>query len=569
MVKQSVIAALVVALVGCRDDNAAGDGPEPSDGGDGSGSADESGGDGDGDGGSTGGEVDQGDPLDPAATLTRASLDLRGIRPTLDELEALAADPAALDVMISAYVDDPAFAVRVRDIFAGAWRTRIDEYPLLDGIYAYDPNGPTHGAIGEEALNLIAYVAMNDLPFSEILRSTDTFVDPVLLDGWPLEPLEAGGEWLPEGTVRARYTDGRPTAGVLTLNSVYWRHSSTVENANRGRTNALSQALLCQSYLDRPIDFPTNLDLTDSESIRDAIGTNAACQACHSTLDPLASHLWGFMYAGDQPSPTYSVGNEYDWQIYTDAPPGYFGVPTNRLVDLGEQIAGDERFVSCTVRRVYEGLLGRKAVLQDEGALAEHREAFLAANLSLKELTRSIVGDPSYRGARWTPVFGGDPEPVIRKVAAVDVLGRSLAELSGYRLQYGGRDATRLDFALRRLAGGSDRGDSQSVSTGAVLVQRRLAEAGAIFLVDSALAGQPTGGRLDVLLTALDLGAAPATSDVVALVRLARSSELAADDPELVALEQLWTDVAAVANPNEAWIALITAVLADPDHILY
>ena len=102
-----------------------------------------------------------------------------------------------------------------------------------------------------------------------------------------------------------------------------------------------------------------------------------------------------------------------------------------------------------------------------------------------------------------------------------------------------------------------------------MLVQRRLAEAGAIFLVDSVLAGQPTGGRLDALLNGLDLGAAPATSDVVALVRLARSSELAADDPELVALEQLWTDVAAVANPNEAWIALITAVLADPDHILY
>lgn len=571
MVRRTAILAIVLGLGACRDDDANnsgassvaddGDGTGP----DGDGTADDSGG---GEGGS-GGEVDPGDPLEPAAVLTRASLDLRGVRPTVGELDALAADPAALEPMIAAYVDEPAFGSRVRDIFAGAWRTRIDEYPLLDGVYAYDPSGPTHDAIGDETLNLLAYVAMNDLPFSEVVRSTETFVDPVLLDGWPLEQLEDGGEWLPPGTVRARYTDGRPTSGVLTLNAVYWRHSSTVENANRGRTNALSQALLCQSYLDRPIDFPTNLDLTDSESIRDAIHSNAACQACHSTLDPLASHLWGFMYPDDEPSPTYSPGSEYDWQIYTDAPPGYFGVPTNRLVDLGDQIAGDERFLSCTVRRMYEGLLGRKAVLEDEGALAEHREAFLESNLSLKELTRSIVRDPSYRGARWEPRFGGDPAPVVRKVAAVDVLGRSLADLSGYHLRYGGRDATRLDFAVRRLAGGSDRGDSLAVSTGAVLVQRRLAEAGAMFLVDAAIAGETTGGRLDPLLASFDLGAAPSPEDVAALVRLARTTELALDDPELVALGQLWADVDAITTPNEAWIALLTAVLADPDHILY
>lgn len=577
MVRRLATAVMLVGLgVGagaCRDDDARQDVGAASDG-------DDSDGDGDVDGDGTAddtadesggdqGDVDEGEPLAPAELLTRASLDLRGVRPTVDELDALAADPDALDAMIAAYVDEPAFGSRVRDIFAGAWRTRIDEYPLLDGIYAYDPSGPTHDAIGDEALNLIAYVAMNDLPFSEIVRSTETFVDPVLLDGWPLEQLEDGGEWLPPGTVRARYTDGRPTSGVLTLNAVYWRHSSTVENANRGRTNALSQALLCQSYLDRPIDFPTNLDLTDSESIRDAIHTNAACQACHSTLDPLASHLWGFMYPDDEPSPTYSVGSEYDWQIYTDAPPGYFGVPTNRLVDLGEQIAGDERFVSCTVRRMYEGLLGRKAVLEDEGALAEHREAFLGSQLSLKELVRSILRDPSYRGASWTPVFGGDPAPVVRKVAAVDVLGRSLGDLSGYHLRYGGREATRLDFAVRRLAGGSDRGDSQSVSTGAVLVQRRLAEAGAMYLVDAATAGETTGGRLDAVLATFDLGAAPSADDVVALVRTGRTTTLAADDPEVLALVQLWTDVESITNPKEAWIALVTAVLADPDHILY
>lgn len=561
MVNRIGLVVVALVLAACRDDGAASA----------SGSAGEGADAGSGDDGSTGappGPGDRGEPLAPAALLRRASLDLRGVGPSVDELDAIAADPEALDDMIAGFVDDARFGLRVRDIFAAAWRTRIDLYPDPSGLESYDLDAPSHDAIGEEPLNLVAYVAMNERPFADILRGDTTIVDPLLLDAWPLAEVEAGDDWLPPDTVLARYTDGRPAAGVLASDAVYWRHSSTVENANRGRANALSQALLCQSYLDRPIDFPTDLDLTDSASIRDAIHHNEACQACHSTLDPFASYLWGFMYPTD-PLPTYSVAGEHDWQINTGTPPGFFGVPGQRLQDLGEQIAGDERFVSCTVRRMYEGLLGRKAVLEDEGALAEHREAFLAGELSIKALARSIVADPSYRGAAHVPRFGGAPAPVVLKVAPVEVLARALTDLSGYELRYGGREAMGLDAYVRRLAGGSDRGSATGVSTGAVLVQRRLAEAGAMFLVDAAQAGDTTGGRLDAVLAGVDLDAAPSAADIVALVRVARGVTLGEDDPELLALGELWAAAAGVSDPNQAWIALVTAILADPDHILY
>ncbi|MCA9653228.1 MAG: DUF1588 domain-containing protein [Myxococcales bacterium] len=537
---------LVVALlatVGCRDDE---------------------GGEGDGGGSARAG-------LSEAELLTRASLDLRGVRPSVDELEAVRREPARVDAMIEGFVDDPAFGERMKDVFAGAWRTRIDLYRLPELGYAGEYDDPRHAAIGEEPLQLVAYIALNDLPFTHLLRSTETFVDPVQLDTWPLEPVEGpAGERLPEGTVRARYVDGRPLAGVLSMNAVFWRHSSTVENANRGRANALSQALLCQSYLDRPIDFPTDLDLTDSESIRNAIATNPACQGCHSTLDPLASYLWGYMYPdSDLPEPTYAVDQERAWQINTGARPGYFGQPGERLVDLAEHVAGDERFVSCTVRRVYEGMLGRKAALEDEGALAEHREAFLDGGLTLRALVRSILHDPSYRGEPWTPRFGGSPQPVHEKVAPVGVLSRSLATLSGYELRLAGRPGTELDLALRRLAGGSDRGDTTNVSTGAVLVQRRLAEAGASHAVLAAQEGRAAGGTLDGFLGGVDLGQAPTAEQLAQLVRIVRSRRLAADDPEIVALVGVWDDVAAISDPPQAWIAVLTAVLADPDHLLY
>ncbi|MCA9620895.1 MAG: DUF1588 domain-containing protein, partial [Myxococcales bacterium] len=98
-----------------------------------------------------------------------------------------------------------------------------------------------------------------------------------------------------DGLVRAHYVDGRPAAGVLATNAFFWRHRSTLENANRGRANAISRAFLCEDYLERPIDFPSDIDLSDADAIENAIDHNAACQACHATLDPLASHLWGFM----------------------------------------------------------------------------------------------------------------------------------------------------------------------------------------------------------------------------------------------------------------------------------
>jgi len=509
--------------------------------------------------------------LTPVALLTRASLDLRGVRPQLSELSRIEAHPEEVDEMIATFVDDPAFGERVKDMFAGAWRTRIDTYRLPAEAYEGENAALTHAAIGEEPLNLIAYIALNDLSFATLLESPDTFVDPRLMELWPLEPVDDdNGMKLPPGVVRARYVDGRPAAGVLSMNAVYWRHASTVENANRGRANALSQALLCQSYLDRPIDFPSDLDLTDSESIRTAIATNPACQGCHSTLDPLASYLWGFNYGDvDQPRPEYSAANERAWQVYTDAAPGFFGKTGDRMVDLAAHVASDERFVACTVRRVYEGMLGRRSTLSDEGALAVHREAFIEGGLRLKSLARSILTDPSYRGEAWEPRFGGAPEPVYDKVAPVGVLSSSLIDLSGYALTYDGRPATRLDVALRPLAGGSDRGDTTNVSTGAVLVQRRLAQAGALFAVDTAVAGESSGGRLDEFLAGADLESTPSSEDLVALVRLVRSETLEAADPEIDALLGVWAEVAEIESPTDAWVAVVTAALADPNHLLY
>ena len=505
--------------------------------------------------------------LDPLAVFTRASLDLRGVRPTLDELDRLTGDPQALDTMLDDLLDDPRFPERVKDLFAPAFRTRIDTY--------FDEEGRTSDidrtqvAIGEEPLNLVAWIAAHDRPFTDVALADHTLVDPVLLELWPLEEVAAPSDApaLP-GTVMARYTDGRPAAGVLTHNSLWWRHPSTAENANRGRANALSDALLCESYLDRPIAFPRDIDLTDSASIHRAIRENPACAACHATLDPLASHLWGFMYFDDslESRLPYRPAQEQSWREASGQAPGYFGRPSSGLRDLGRHIAGDERFVMCAVRRVYRGLMARPLTVMDDGALAAHREVFLASGLRLKALIRSVLDDPAWRGQVARTDFGGTPAPATYTLVSPGILADELEALTGYRMRVDGRDLLSLDEGLRAVAGGSDRGSASTPSTGLVLVQRRLSEAAATAMVDGLTEGALTA-IVGEALTAQPLQA-PQPAAVADLLRACTTRPVDPEGAEVGALVALWAEIEAISDPRQAWIGLLTAVLADPERLL-
>jgi hypothetical protein len=506
--------------------------------------------------------VDSAPPgLGAEALLVRATLDLRGTRPTADALRQVREHPSRVEAMLDALVDDSRIYQRVRAIFAAAFRTRIDSYPYEEELFG-EAGRPQ--SFGDEPADLAAYLAVNDLPFSELVRADYTVASDGLVGIWPLEPAANDGEWTPPGTSVMRYTDGRPHSGVLSMNTLWWRHQSTVENANRGRANALSQAVLCQNYLDRPIEFPRDIDLTDSESIRNAIRQNAACTACHATMDPMASYLWGFMYLAESPSvwSVYHPAQERDWVRHTQRPPGFFGTPGWRLEDLGNQIAGDPRFVMCVVRRVTASFLGRPLELADDGALAAHREAFVQSNLSLRAMIRSVIRQPAYRGVTARSPYGGVPAAVPLKLVSPATLGDQLEHLTGYRIRFEGQDLLSFDRGLRALAGGSARGPAVLPSTGLSLVQRRLAEGAArtVFLGE-------TEGLFSPILDDADLDAPPTAETIAAL--LLTTSRFAG--PEEVAAQQgLWSDVYRVSGDRQdAWIAMLSALLADPDLLLY
>lgn len=513
--------------------------------------------------------VTEAGPLGPVEVLVRASLDVRGVRPTPEEVRAVLADPGALDPMVASFVDDTRFARAIADVFAKAFRTRVDYYGLFASDFGLSDEAAFHASIAEEPLALAAWIAMNDRPYTDLVEADVTLSNELLAAIWPVEAVAPSAEdgWVPEGFHLARYTDGRPHAGVLSQNAIYWRHTSTIDNANRGRSEALSRALLCTSWLERPIDFPKDVDLTDHDAIVEAVHENPGCTACHATLDPFASHLWGFMQTNTIATewPFYHVEGEHDWMTETKRPPGYYGSPTVGLADLGHAIARDPRFVSCAVERVYGAFLGRPLTLSDDGALLAHREVFLASGLHLKALVRSVLGDAAYRGRTAASPYGGAPEGAVLKTASAAAVATAIEGLTGYRLNVYGRRAVDTDEALRGIAGGSDAGYPTEPSTGLVLVHQRLAEGAAAAVIDGLGAG-PVAERL----ASEDLAARPAPQVLADLLLLVLSRTALPEGPEVAALLALWDDAhRASSRPRDAWVATLTALLADPEMVLY
>lgn len=496
--------------------------------------------------------------------LVRTSLDLRGVRPTAEEVAAVEADPAALEALVDGFFDDPRFEGRVRDLWAEVYLTRTPPLYVSAASYGLEDQAAFAAAVGEEPLRVLAEVAANDLPWTDLVTADWTMADATLAAIWPLER-EAG-----EGWTRARYTDGRPAAGVLATNALWWRYGSTGSNANRKRANAVSRIFLCQDYLVRPIEFDRNVNLLDEAAVADAIATNPACVNCHASLDPLASYLFGFWWY--DPSNVLEVSRyfperERRWADYTGVAPSYYGELGYTLADLGRQIAGDARFPSCAVEQAWTLLLREAPGLEEDDAVLGHRDAFIAGGLTARALLGSIVRDPRYRAGA-TDTAGYVP----RKMATPELLASAVEDLTGYRWTYAGYDLMGTDqVGYRTLAGGLDGYEVTAAATTPnatlALVQERLAEAAAWYAVHD----EPTR-----LFGEVDFSETPATGRA-AMVRQLQALHLrifgrriAADGEEVAANLELWEALHAVERDGRAaWAGVLSALLRDPDFLLY
>jgi hypothetical protein len=245
--------------------------------------------------------------LSPVQLLTRISLDLRGVRPSDDEIEAVEASPDAVWPLADGYLRDPRWGGQLRNLYAVIYRTRYedlyikaDEYGLLD----WDEKIGFETGLPEEPLRILSTVAEGDRPWSDIVT---------LASIWPSDYPEGATGWRV-----VHYTDGRPAVGVLATNALWIRYYSTESNANRGRANQISRMLLCSDYLERPVDFDLSASASTGDALLDALQNNPTCVACHSALDPLASYLygfWNFGFPSAADNRQYHPERELLWQL--------------------------------------------------------------------------------------------------------------------------------------------------------------------------------------------------------------------------------------------------------------
>ena len=511
-------------------------------------------------------QPDAPEQMDGVRLLNRLSLDLRGVRPSDAEIARVEADPDAIDELTEEFLADPRFEARVRDLFAEVYLTRSDDFYVTAEAFGLDDEAGFLAAVGEEPLRIVGHVAANDLPWTDIVTADWTMADEQLAVAWPVDYPASGSGWQ-----QVHYTDGRPAAGVLSTNGMWWRYVSVNANYNRSRANAISRILLCHDYLSRPISFDRSLNILDEDAVEEAVRTSPACVNCHASLDPLASFLFGFWFEPENPSDasTYAPQRERMWETTTGAEPSYFGEPAYTLEDLGHHIAADSRFPQCAVQQVYEGLLRRETTLDDADSLTLHREVFLADDLTMRSLIRSVTEDPRYRAA--SDADGGVP----LKMVTPELLASQIDDLTGFVWTVEGFDMLGTDgVGVRTLAGGADGftvTDSATAPNATIfLVQERLAELAASHVIEHDLDSEP---RLFVHVELDEPHTEQADATVAQLQHLHLrlfGHRIDTDGPEVQANLELLDALQAVEQePVAVWHGLLSALLRDPDLLFY
>lgn len=538
--------------------------------------------------------------LTPLEHLTRASMALRGIRPSAAEIAAVEADPGAIEGLVDDFVDSPEFGATVREIHNEAF--------LVTPDYAYYPAGfPTvvqlegedfyrvNRSIMEAPLRLIEYVVMGDLPYSEIVTADYTLANDVVAVVWGLDH-PGGRDW--EVTA---WSDGRENAGVLADSWLYQRHRSTASNANRGRANVIASALLCSDFLSIDVNVDVSIDLSDPEAVANAVLQNPSCAACHETLDPLASYFRGFfpLYVPEEqaegdPPPGYPMETPYVEDLFPDVldvpqqPPAFYGNDGDGLAFLGAQISADPRFAKCAARRFY-GYLHQTPIEEiPDDAVETYEATFEDADLSGKELAKAIVLADEFRIARVVPADPDAPTDAELELAEAHgllktrptALASMVEDLTGFEwivdlsllsaeIEYGQVPMLEDSFlGYGVLAGGIDSTyvtqASHTYNGTTFLVLDALAREAAHAVVQNDLDAPGDERRLftEVDPDERDEGAIRAQLAAV-YVRL-YAERVAADSAEVDELLSLWNEAVGINDdPVRAWKTTLTAMFQD------
>jgi len=517
--------------------------------------------------------------LDELRLLRRLSLDLRGTLPTLDEYAAVSADPDSIDETARAWLDTDAFYERLVQLWGERLGTQVDEFDahhydyLLDDTQEY----AFERAVGQEPLRLMAHVATNDLPWTDVVTAEYTVANELLVDIWGLEGYPEGGSgWHP-----VTYPDERPLIGVLATNGLWWRYPTTTFNQNRLRVATLSRLMLCEDLLSRPVSFDDSDSLLEAEDTSAMVRSVPSCLSCHATIEPLAASLYGFWWAeaaNHLEMQRYHPEREFMGPMQLEVELAYYGTPMTDLRDLGPLVAQDPRFLRCPAEHMGAALLRRELDFDDHQTVADWASAFASSEYRLKELIAAIVSSDEYRAGGL--VEGAEEDELAdraltHRMLTAQQLASATEELTGFRWEYEGFPLMDNDeIGYRVLAGGID-GDAlqltqQDPGVTWALVVERLAQAVSSEVVTGELVEKT---RSPLLFDQITLDMVPGDEGFTAQLQALhlRLLGIPLDETRQEGLEALWTAVIDQPDvgPPDAWASVLQVLLRDPDFVTY
>ena len=499
-------------------------------------------------------------PLEAPRLLRRISLDLLGALPEPSELDAVEADPAALDAIVDGYLHDERFEERLVALFAEHFQTRISEFETRYYDYHLDDEDefPFERSVADEPLRLAARIVADDRPWSDLVTADHTMANELLAEVWPLDRDEGEG-WQP-----ARWTDGRPAAGVLASNGLWWRHQSTPSNKNRRRAAMTIRLLLCEDLLSRPVTLSGGLDLT--AEIDDAIWDQPSCTGCHVTVEPLAAALFGFYWFSQynqQEMTSYHPERELLGPDELGVEPAWFGQPIGGLADLGGVIADDARFPRCAAETMAT-LLWRRPVESDDFDVVEAlRQVYIDEGGGSHALLEAVLATDRYRAGDLAD-DATDAEldrELTTRMLSPEQLAAAAEDWTGFRWTYGAFDQLSNDeWGYRVLAGGVD-GEEVTApqadpSLSWALVTKRMAQATAQAAVDEGIVDADLSPGSEAFRAQLE--------DLHWQLYAERPT-----DAWLEASEQLWSDALALSDADTAATTVVSALLRDTRYVTY
>jgi hypothetical protein len=513
--------------------------------------------------------------LTPAQHLTRASMALRGLRPSVEDLEAVTADPNMLGAIVDGYLGSPEFGDTIRELHNETLLMEIEQpqftYPAIGPVA--NATARELNSIHEEPLRLIEDIVMSDEPYTKIVTANYTMANATSAAIWGLDHATAPDHW-----ERTAWKDGRPALGILATNALFNRERSTGFNYNRGRANLVSSALLCHDFLESDIQVDTSVDLSDPEVVSDAVVANPSCAGCHQTLDPLASYFFQFrnqllpVGVDAYPITYYSPQTVDRWRLTNKRPPMFFG---HRTPSLGESIAADPRFAMCTAKRF-------AAFFSESDPsptwIARLQKQFTDAGYNAKQLAKAVVMSDEFRVSHDTDATAAESTVGVLK-ARPEQYQRMVRDITGFNwsttpptklrgIPYGTANLLESDFiGFRVLAGGIDSyfvtSPVHTMNATSSLVAKAAASAAADYAVD-------TDRSLFVKAAVGDTDEAKIRAQLAYLHARIYGELVAPDSPEVDETFALYTDAfTETGSRARAWKLVLVGMLSNFRSLFY